>query len=193
MKLIIGLGNPGREYQNTRHNIGFMALDKLAEKFNASSWQEKKNYMQAECLNILSEKVLLLKPLTYMNLSGEAVLSVMDWYKITAEDIIVIYDDLDLELGRIRLRQKGSSAGHRGLESIIYNLNSDVFNRIKIGIGRPENKDFKINNFVLSKFSSEEAPFMNKALEKACDAIEHILKKDIVSAMNTFNQSESEN
>ncbi|MDL2280484.1 aminoacyl-tRNA hydrolase [Selenomonadales bacterium OttesenSCG-928-I06] len=193
MKLIVGLGNPGKEYQNTRHNIGFMAIDKLAAKFNASTWQEKKNYVQAECLSVISEKILLLKPLTYMNLSGDAVQAVMNWYKLSLDDIIVIYDDLDLEIGRIRLRQKGSSAGHKGIESIIYTLNSDVFKRIKIGIGRPSNKNFAINNFVLSKFSSEEESLINEALEKTCDAVECILKKDIISAMNIFNPNESKN
>lgn len=152
MKLIVGLGNPGKKYENTRHNVGFMFVDYMANYYN-TSFSKKGNYEIAE-LNISGEKVLLLKPLTFMNLSGEAVNSVVNFYKLEAADIIVIYDDLDMLFGKLRAKDNSSSGGHNGIKNIISHLHTQQFMRIKIGINNEYKKDVK--SFVLSKFSKNE-------------------------------------
>ncbi len=152
MKLIIGLGNPGRKYANTRHNVGFMYLDHLAIRYNAN-FTSKKQYAIAD-INVNGEKVLLLKPETYMNLSGEAVSSVIKFYKLSLTDIIVIYDDLDMQFGKLRAKQKSSSGGHNGIKSIISHVHSEEFLRIKVGINNQYKRD--VASFVLSKFSKDE-------------------------------------
>ena len=136
MKLFVGLGNPGAEYAKTKHNVGFMLADKLAEKLAADNWREKFNALVAETF-LDGEKILIVKPQTFMNLSGEAVAPIMNFYKICAEDLIVAHDDMDLPLGMIRLRPKGSGGGHHGIESIIRHLGEENFPRVRIGVGRP--------------------------------------------------------
>ena len=188
MKIIAGLGNPGLKYSQTRHNVGFMAVDKLAELWGISSrWKTRKNYELAEYrLSSINETVILLKPQTFMNLSGEAVADILNWYKITPLDLLVIHDDLDLPPGKLRLRAKGSSGGHRGIESIIGELGTDVFCRVKIGVDRPPD-GWEVSDYVLSGFTREEIPLLKDALQRASEAALCILEKGIAEAMNRFN------
>ncbi|KEI00725.1 aminoacyl-tRNA hydrolase [Clostridium botulinum] len=189
MFLIVGLGNPGKEYEHTRHNVGFDAIDLLAEKYNIELNRKKFKGMYGDG-NIAGEKVILLKPLTYMNLSGESVREIMDFYKITNEDIIVIYDDISLEVGRMRIREKGSAGGHNGIKNIIAHLNTDYFPRVKVGVGQP----VKINlvSHVLGKFEKEDESKLNKTFEAACNAVQIIIEKGTAEAMNKFNGFKAE-
>ncbi|PFK67193.1 aminoacyl-tRNA hydrolase [Bacillus cereus] len=185
MKLIVGLGNPGREYELTRHNIGFMAIDELAKRWNISLNEQKfKGVFGARFVN--GEKVILLKPLTYMNLSGESIRPLMDYYKIDVEDFVVMYDDLDIPVGKLRLRMKGSAGGHNGVKSTISHLGTQEFQRIRMGIDRPKN-GMKVVDYVLGRFTSEEIPDVNHSIEKAADACEEWLNKPFLQIMNTFN------
>ncbi|EJR84357.1 peptidyl-tRNA hydrolase [Bacillus cereus VD169] len=185
MKLIVGLGNPGREYELTRHNIGFMAIDELAKRWNISLNEQKfKGVFGAGFVN--GEKVILLKPLTYMNLSGESIRPLMDYYKIDVEDFVVMYDDLDIPVGKLRLRMKGSAGGHNGVKSTISHLGTQEFQRIRMGIDRPKN-GIKVVDYVLGRFTSEEIPDVNHSIEKAADACEEWLNKPFLQIMNTFN------
>lgn len=186
MYIIAGLGNPGREYNMTRHNIGFHTIDYIADTFNAKLNKLKFNAVYGEC-EIGAERVYLVKPQTYMNLSGEAIGEMARFYKIPPENIIVINDDISLETGRIRVRQKGSAGGHNGLKSIIYQLQSDQFPRIKMGVGAPKHEDYDLADYVLGRFTREEIPVMEKAIINACSAAEEIIKNGAQSAMNKFN------
>lgn len=186
MNLIVGLGNPGKEYVGTKHNVGFEVLDKLAYDNNININKAKFNALIGEG-TIKNKKVALLKPLTYMNLSGESVKATMSWYKISNKDIIVIYDDISLNIGDIRIREKGSAGGHNGMKNIIYLLNTDEFIRIRVGIGnKPANWD--LANYVLSRFSKDEIPNIIEGFTKAADAIEMILASGVSAAMNEYNQ-----
>ncbi|QEQ15229.1 aminoacyl-tRNA hydrolase [Bacillus sp. BS98] len=185
MKLIVGLGNPGREYELTRHNIGFMAIDELAKRWNISLNEQKfKGVFGAGFVN--GEKVILLKPLTYMNLSGESIRPLMDYYKIDVDDFVVMYDDLDIPVGKLRLRMKGSAGGHNGVKSTISHLGTQEFQRIRMGIDRPKN-GMKVVDYVLGRFTSEEIPDVDHSIEKAADACEEWLNKPFLQIMNTFN------
>lgn len=186
MKLIVGLGNPGKQYEQTRHNIGFIVIDKIADKLNIQLDQAKFKGLFGTGL-VEGEKVLLLKPLTYMNLSGESIRAIMDYYQIETEDILVIYDDLDLPAGRIRLRQRGSAGGHNGIKSTIHHLGTQEFNRIRVGIGRPSN-GMAITNYVLGRFAEEELGSIQEAAERSADACIEWIKKPFLQVMNTYNQ-----
>lgn len=183
MFLIVGLGNPGKEYDNTRHNIGFEAIDYIANKYNIELNRIKFKGIFGEGF-INGNKVLLLKPTTYMNLSGESIREVINFYKISNEEIIVIYDDISLEVGRVRIREKGSHGGHNGIKSIIANLASDVFPRVKIGVGAPKGN---LVSHVLGKFNSEEIIVLNKTISVVSDAVNTIIVNDSKEAMNKFN------
>ena len=190
MKLVIGLGNPGLEYKWTRHNVGFETIDKLAYDFNINVNKNKFKAIYGEGI-IHNEKVILIKPLTYMNLSGECVRDFLAFYKdLSLEDIIVICDDINLPIGTIRIRKKGSDGGQNGLKNIIYHLNSDEFARIRIGIGqKPEN--YTLANFVLSKFNKDEEIDIVKGITYATDALELFIKdknNGLSNAMNLFNK-----
>ncbi|WP_432702277.1 aminoacyl-tRNA hydrolase [Lysinibacillus sphaericus] len=185
MKIIVGLGNPGKPYEHTRHNIGFDVIDALAEKWDASLTNSKFNGMYAT-VHRPEGKVLLVKPLTYMNLSGECVRPLMDYFDIEVKDLIVIYDDLDLETGKLRLRQKGSAGGHNGIKSLIQHLGTQEFNRIRIGVSRPP-AGMKVADYVLSKFSKEENIIMADAIDNSVHAIEASLSKPFLDVMNQFN------
>jgi PTH1 family peptidyl-tRNA hydrolase len=185
MKLIVGRGTPGREYELTRHNLGFMAIDELAKRWNISLNEQKfKGVFGAGFVN--GEKVILLKPLTYMNLSGESIRPLMDYYKIDVEDFVVLYDDLDIPVGKLRLRMKGSAGGHNGVKSTISHLGTQEFQRIRMGIDRPKN-GMKVVDYVLGRFTSEEIPDVGHSIEKAADACEEWLNKPFLQIMNTFN------
>lgn len=183
MKLIVGLGNPGKEYENTRHNIGFMAIDRLADEYNLS-FKEKYNGLISETI-INNEKVILLKPLSYMNLSGEVVQKYVNFYKVDIEDILVICDDLSLDIGKIRLRRKGSSGGHNGLKNIELHLNSDNYKRLKIGISQNNNIDTK--DYVLGKFNKEEKKIINNSLDKINNIINDYMSISFDELMNKYN------
>lgn len=184
MKLIVGLGNVGKQYENTRHNIGFMVLDKLAERWKVS-WKDDQFAFFAE--KHLPEKVMLIKPKTYMNLSGQAVGFYVNYYNINLEDIAVVQDDLDLVCGKVRVRRKGSAGGHRGLISINEHLKSMDFARFKVGIGHPDKDKKTVIKHVLEKFSKEEHVLIDEAIEKTADALECWIDNGIDVSMNRFN------
>lgn len=186
MYLIVGLGNPGREYVNTRHNIGFETIDVLCEKYGVSL---NKTKFRADCGEgkIADEKVLFIKPLTYMNLSGESVREFADFYKVENDRIIVVYDDVSLPVGQLRVRPKGSAGGHNGIRNIIYQLGSEEFPRIRIGIGAPPHPDFPMADYVLGKFSKTDTELLIPAVKRAADAPEVIIRNGISAAMNQFN------
>ncbi len=183
MFLIVGLGNPGKEYDGTRHNIGFAAVDYIAYKYNIELNRIKFKGVFGEGF-IDGKKVILLKPTTYMNLSGESIREVINFYKISNEEVIVIYDDISLEVGRLRIREKGSHGGHNGIKSIIANLGSDVFPRVKIGVGAPKGN---LVSHVLGKFSEDEVEILRETIKAASDAISIMLKSDAKEAMNKLN------
>ena len=186
MKIFVGLGNPTPEYAATKHNVGFMLADKLAEKICASPWREKFNALVAESF-FDGEKILLVKPQTFMNLSGEAVAPIMNFYKLDAHDLTVAHDDMDLPLGMIRLRPKGSGGGHHGVESIIQHLGGEKnFPRVRIGVGRPP-KNWTVNHHVLSPFAQEDAEKISAAIDQLVPAVLCIFKEGIDAAMNKFN------
>jgi PTH1 family peptidyl-tRNA hydrolase len=185
MKLIVGLGNPGKQYEHTRHNIGFKVIDRLSEQLDIPLDQAKHKGIYG-IGNINGEKVLLLKPLTYMNLSGESIKAVMDYYKIDPEDLVVIYDDLDLPVGKIRLRQKGGTGGHNGMKSAIAHIGTDNFNRIRVGIGRPKNGK-QVTDYVLGPFSPEEEDVMDEMVTKCVEALKQWFNKPFLQVMNEFN------
>lgn len=183
MKIIVGLGNPGKEYVNTRHNIGFMFVDEVAKTNNLSFSLDKSKRAELATGTIKGEKVVLVKPITYMNLSGEALRLVMDYYKVGVEDIIVIHDDLDLPTGKLRIRANGSSGGHNGLKSIIANIKTQEFKRIKIGI----DKKGAVIDYVLGKFSKMELDEISKVLFNASNIIDDYLSDSFINLMSKYN------
>ena len=186
MKLVVGLGNPGRKYEGTRHNVGYMILAGLARKFGLPPIKDKfhAEVMEAE---IGGQKALLLSPLTFMNLSGQSVAEAKIFYKISAQDLLVICDDLNLPLGKLRIRVKGTSGGQKGLEDIIRRLGTEDFPRLRVGIGNPpENWDWAA--FVLSKFAKDEQPMMEEAIVRAVEAVEAWAREGIEYCMNHYNK-----
>lgn len=185
MYLIIGLGNPEAEYRKTRHNMGFNTINKIAQQYNI---EVNRNNFQSlyESAVIEGQKVVLVKPQTYMNLSGNCVKEISNFYKVSKEEILVIYDDMDIDPGKIKIRKKGSSGGHNGMKSIIQMLGTDEFPRIRIGIGRPEHNGDEIN-YVIGAIPEEEIPKLEEGIEKAKEAVIEILKNGIDSAMNKLN------
>ena len=185
MKIFVGLGNPTAEYAATKHNVGFMLADRLADKLETSTWRERFNALIAETF-LDGEKILLVKPQTFMNLSGEAVAPLMNFYKLDAANLTVAHDDMDLPLGMIRLRPKGSGGGHRGVASIIQNLGVQNFPRVRIGVGRPP-ANWTVNHHVLSPFTAEDAEKISAALDELVPAVICIFREGIDNAMNKFN------
>ena len=185
MKLIVGLGNKGREYENTRHNMGFMLVDRYLQYKNITDkFKEKFNAMYIET-TINNEKVIFIKPMTYMNNSGIAVRAFLDFYKLNSEDVLVISDDLDLDLGKFRLRRNGSSGGHNGLKSIIFHLGTDNFKRLRIGISN--DKDDVIN-YVLSKFSKKELNEIDIMFDTLVDVLDDYFVMDFTFLMSKYNR-----
>ena len=185
MYLIVGLGNPENEYANTRHNMGFDAINHLSRKLNINVNKEKFKGIYGDTI-LNGEKVILLKPQTYMNLSGESIIQFKQFYKIPPENIIVIYDDIDIEKGHIKIRKKGGAGSHNGMKSVVEELQSTDFARIRVGIGQPEFKSDMIN-YVIGKVPQEEQEILQQGVEKAAKAVEEILKNGIDIAMNKFN------
>ncbi|WP_102273309.1 aminoacyl-tRNA hydrolase [Cytobacillus massiliigabonensis] len=186
MKLIVGLGNPGKQYEKTRHNIGFEVIDALSDRLNIPLNQAKFQGVYGVG-HVHGEKVYLLKPLTYMNLSGESIAALMDYFQIEDEELVVIYDDLDLPVGKIRLRQKGSAGGHNGIKSTIAHLGTQEFNRIRVGIDRPPS-GMKVPDYVLGRFTNEEQEVLAGVILKCANACEDWISKPFLHIMNEYNQ-----
>ena len=184
--LVVCLGNPGAKYENTRHNMGFLACDILAER---AGIRVRRIRFRALCGDgrLGGQRVLLLKPQTFMNLSGDAVREAAAFYKIPPENIIVIFDDISLDPGKLRIRRKGSHGGHNGMKNIIYHLNNDNIPRIKMGVGAKPNPDYDLADWVLSRFTKKEADEIKKAAEKAIGAVELMVKGNIDKAMSDYN------
>ncbi len=186
LKLIVGLGNPGKKYEKTRHNVGFQTIDRLAEKWQIPLTRSKFQGIYGKG-TVRGEEVMLLKPLTFMNNSGESVAPFMQYFQIPLDNLLIIYDELDLPTGKIRLRYKGSSGGHNGLKSIIQHLGTQQFKRIRIGIDRPET-NIPIVNYVLGNFTAEEAELIEEAIERVVAASEMWLEKPFNECMNIYNR-----
>jgi PTH1 family peptidyl-tRNA hydrolase len=185
VRLIVGLGNPGSEYQNTRHNVGFLVLDRLAEMAGIQIGKKAFKGLTGEG-RLENRKAALLKPQTYMNLSGQSVREAMRFYRMAPEDILVICDDVNLPVGRLRLRPEGSHGGQNGLKSVIAEIGTDAFPRLRVGVGRPEGEKGLIGH-VLGKWGPDELPVVREQTERATDAIRFILSEGIDAAMNRFN------
>ena len=182
MKMIVGLGNPGKEYENTKHNVGWMLLDALAERLGtAVRWQERDKALVAE-LRLGIEKLILVN----MNLSGEAVGPLMNWYKLTTDDLMVAHDDMDIPVGTVRIRKKGSAGGHNGIKSLLQHLPDENFARIRIGIGRPL-PGWTVINHVLAVFNEEQKPLVDESIKYLLPAVECIISDGIDIAMNKYN------
>lgn len=186
--MVVGLGNPGRQYAHTRHNVGFMTLDELERRHGVSAVSQRMGAWTART-RIDAMDVLLVKPQTFMNLSGEAVGQVWRWHKLDLEDVLVVSDDIDLPFERLRLRARGSAGGHNGLRSIFRHLGSSEVARLKIGVGRPDHSEAR--DYVLSSFQSEEREALPLLLSRAADAVELVLREGIEAAMNVVNAVET--
>ena len=184
--LIVGLGNPGDKYENTRHNVGFLTVDELAERARVPV-QRLKHRALTNTVELGDARVLLMKPVTYMNLSGEAVGEAARFYKIPADHVLVISDDVSLPIGKLRIRKGGSAGGHNGLKSIIQHLGTDQFPRVRVGVGQKPHPDYDLADWVLGKFQGEDKKVMDEAVKRAADAVECILKEGADRAMNRFN------
>ena len=184
--LLVGLGNPGDKYENTRHNVGFMAVDELADRANVPV-QKLKYKALTNTVTIGGQKVLLMKPVTYMNLSGEAVRQAVDFYKVPADHVLVVSDDTALAVGRLRIRKGGSAGGHNGLKNIIQHLGTDQFPRLRLGVGEKPHPDYDLADWVLGKFVGEDKKAIDAAVKKAADAVECILSQGLDRGMNKFN------
>ena len=185
LKLIVGLGNPGQEYRDTRHNVGFKVVDQLAERHRITAWNEKFGGLEAKT-RFDDQSVILAKPLSFMNLSGNAVQTFSAFYKIDASDILVIVDDVELPLGRLRAKPGGGAGGHNGLKSVIQSLGTDEFPRLRVGVGRG-NAGKNLSNFVLGRFDEDEREIISAAVSRAADATEVFVMQGIGPAMNIFN------
>ena len=184
--LIVGLGNPGLQYEKTRHNAGFMVIDALAEKYGAGFPKRKYDALIGEC-KIGDNRIMLVKPQTFMNLSGKAVTAICSFYKIPYDKVIVMFDDVSLDVGKIRVRRKGSDGGHNGIKDIIQLSGTSDIPRIKIGVGKKPNAEYDLKDWVLGKFSKEDLDNFQKATEIGVKAAEEIVKRGIDSAMNRYN------
>lgn len=184
--IVAGLGNPDRKYAFTRHNSGFLCVDALAEKENFTIKKLKFRSLVGDAV-LGGHRCLVMKPQTYMNNSGEAIRDAAEFYKIPPEHIIVIFDDISLDVGKLRIRRKGTDGGHNGIKSIIYHLNSDQFPRIKLGVGKKPHPDYDLADWVLSEFKKEEEAPLKSAIDHACAAVELMLDGQIDEAMNQYN------
>ena len=193
MKLIVGLGNPGKEYQKSRHNIGFMVLDELAKSLESTSFKKEEKFKAEISSGVFKgTKYLLAKPLTFMNLSGESVIKISQFYKISPEDIVIIYDDLDLPLGQIRIRTSGSAGTHNGMKSVVQSLATQDIPRLRIGIesrGELAPKQQETVSFVLEDFLKSEQSLVQQSLQKSEEAVRSILEEGFSKAMDRYNQS----
>jgi peptidyl-tRNA hydrolase, PTH1 family len=185
MKLIVGLGNPGVEYERTRHNAGWRVVEAFARKFRIDIARHEKNALTGSG-RVAGGAVVVAKPLTYMNLSGEAVRLLVNGYSLTPSDLVVVYDDIDLPTGKLRIRPNGSAGTHNGMRSIIEELGTENFPRVRVGVGAPEKG--RLRDYVLDAFDAEEEPLIERAVERAVDALVLIVRGDLKRAMNEFNR-----
>lgn len=183
MKLIVGLGNPGLEYERTRHNVGFLVIDEIAKKLNVKLSKER-----FDSMFYINEDFILMKPNTFMNLSGEAVKKAMDFFKILSKDILIIHDDLDIKIGQAKIKISNSSGGHNGVKNIIEKINTAEFYRLKIGIGRPEKNETSISSYVLGDFTNEQYDIISKVVEQSAEAVISIIYNGIHYVTNNFNK-----
>ena len=191
MFIIAGLGNPDRQYEGTRHNVGFDVIDRLADKYNIAVDMKKHRALLGKGV-IEGQKVILAKPQTYMNLSGESIRSLVDYYKIDGEhELLVIYDDINLEVGQLRIREKGSAGGHNGIKNIIAHLGTQVFPRIRVGVGEKPSR-YDLADYVLGHFSKAEKALMDEGYDHAMDAAGMILSGRIKDAMSEYNRKKKE-
>lgn len=188
MYLIVGLGNPGREYELSRHNVGFIVTDLLVDQWDIKLKAHRRHQARVGKGTIAGQEAVVAQPLTYMNLSGQAVGSLARWYRLPPQQIIVVSDDIDLEVGRIRIRPRGHTGGHHGLDSIVAALGSRDFIRLRIGIGRPQRKE-EVADYVLAPFSDQDWELVKAAIHRAVQAIEAILAQGVEKAMNQFNSA----
>jgi len=186
MKLIVGLGNPGLQYERTRHNVGFRVVDRLAEKWGLK-WSERRAKAVLAVGTVGIEKIVLVKPLTFMNLSGESVGELARWYKVTPEDVLIIYDELDLPTGKVRLRARGSAAGHNGMRDIIAKLHTSDFPRLRVGIGHPKHSHIEGRDHVLSAAKGDDAILLTSGEERAVEAVQMLLNQGLAATMNIVN------
>lgn len=184
MYVIVGLGNPGKQYDSTRHNVGFEVIDQLARRHNIPVVKSKYKALVGEGM-IDGKKVMLVKPQTFMNLSGESVMRIVEYYDLPLDNLMVIYDDLDTDVGKLRIRAKGSAGSHNGMKNIIYLLKEDVFPRVRVGIGRPEHG--AVRDFVLQRFAKDQVADVEDSILRACDAVECYMEKTLDIAMNNYN------
>ena len=189
IQLIVGLGNPGPQYKNSRHNCGFMVLERLSLRWGIPlrlKSEFRGNYGEG---SVAGSKLRLLLPETFMNLSGQSVRAVVDWYKLDPEQVLVVYDDMDLPLGKLRLRGNGTAGGHNGIKSMIQHLGTDKIPRLRVGVGHPrqQEKSKEVVQHVLGSFTPTEKPCLEKVLEASADAVDMVLQKDLATAMNRFN------
>lgn len=184
--MIVGLGNPGQKYVRTRHNAGFMAIDLLAERSGVKIDKKQKNALTADAF-VGGERCLLVKPQTFMNLSGEAVVPLAQYYKIPYENIIVIFDDIEFNVGKLRIKRHGSHGGHNGIKNIIALSGSEAFPRVKIGVGKKPNPEYDLKDWVLGKIPLNLSDEFDNALSRAADAVEELVKNGVDSAMNKYN------
>ena len=184
--LVVGLGNPGEKYENTRHNVGFLTVEELADRANVPV-QKLKHRALTNTAEVGGVRVLLMKPVTYMNLSGEAVGEAARFYKIPPDHVLVISDDVSLPIGKLRVRRGGSAGGHNGLKSIIQHLGTDQFPRLRVGVGQKPHPDYDLADWVLGKFQGEDKKAMDAAIQRAADGVECLLKEGLDRAMNRFN------
>lgn len=192
MKLIVGLGNPGSEYENTRHNIGWHVVEAFAKKFRISLSRHEKNAMTGEG-RVAGQSVVVARPLTYMNLSGQAVKPLTNLYLDSTEELIVIYDEIDLPLGRLRIRPNGSAGTHNGMRSVVTELATEVFPRLRFGVRGPTYSDtWRLRDYVLEEFTAEEMPVVSRGIERAVDALVLFTRGDLGRAMNEFNRDKDE-
>ena len=189
IRLVAGLGNPGSEYAATRHNIGFMVVDQLAAQFG-STWEKSVPQARDDALSAKCGAVLLIKPMSFMNRSGYPLFAVAQFYKIEPQQILIVLDDLALPLGRLRLRARGGPGGHNGLESIIVQFGTEEIPRLRVGIGQAPSEGYV--DYVLSRFFDEEKPLVRSTIGRAVDAVKCAIDNGLVSAMNTFNKTETE-
>lgn len=187
MYMVVGLGNPGPEYAGTRHNMGFRLVDELAYRLKVPVSKPLFKALTGRAL-VSGKAVILAKPMTYMNLSGNSVAALMNWYKISAAGLVVVYDDVDLPPGKIRVRPRGGHGGHRGMESIIERLGSSDFARVRVGVGRPPHPEYDVADWVLGRLTGEEEALAGQALERAADAVMTLVSQGTEEAMNRFNR-----
>ena len=184
--LVAGLGNPGKQYLHTRHNAGFLAVEYLSQQLHAPVKRIRHHALTGNAV-VGGHRVMLLMPQTYMNLSGEAVGEAARFYKIPSDHVLVIYDDVSLPLGKLRIRDKGSAGGHNGIKNIIAHLGTDVFPRVKVGVGAPSHPDYDMVDWVIGSFSAQEKKIVDEALDRALDAAECIISRGVTEAQNRFN------